>query len=130
MCYFDPIKQTDKEALLNEKINLDALQRALDERINLSTARAELAFKQALRSPYQSALATVDQQIDLLRSMRVDAECLKKLGRSDSYVSLNGILDDFALMRVTLVKTMALLVVVKFNKIQSTNFDLVGVFKY
>jgi hypothetical protein len=128
MCYFDPIKQTDKEALLNEKINLDALQRALDERINLSTVQAELAFKQALRAPYQSALAAVDQHLDLLQSMRVDAECLKNLGRTESYVRLVRILDDFASMRTTLAKTMALLVAGKFNDIESVNYLIAGVF--
>ena len=109
MCYFDHFKLTDVEALPNAKINLDVLQRALDARINLATVRAEVAFTQALRSPDQRALATVDQQIDMLQSMRVDAECLKNLGRADSYVRLDRILDDFTAMRVTFAKTMALL---------------------
>ena len=109
MCCFDHFKPTDDEALLNAKINLDVLQRALDARISLSTVGAEVAFKQALRSPDQRALATIDQQIDLLQSMRVDAECLKNLGFIDSCVRLEGILDDFTSMRATLAKTTALL---------------------
>jgi hypothetical protein len=109
MSYFDHFKPVDDEALLNQQINLDALQRALDARINLSTVRAEAAFKQALRSPDRRALESIDQQIDLLQSMRVDAECLKNLGLTGSYVRLDGILDDFTSMRDILAKTMALL---------------------
>lgn len=109
MCYFEHFKQTDDETLLNEEINLDVLQRALDARISLSAVRAEAAFKQALRSTDQRVLATIDQQIDLLQSMRVDAVCLKNLGRTDSYVRLDRILDDFTSMRATLAKTIALL---------------------
>jgi hypothetical protein len=41
--------------------------------------------------------------------MRVDAECLKNLGLTGSYVRLDGILDDFTSMRDILAKTMALL---------------------
>ena len=109
MCYFDHFKQTDDEALLNAKINLDVLQRALDSRIILSAVRTEAAFKQALRSTDPSVLSIVDQQIDLLQSIRVDAECLKNLGRTDSYVRLGRILDDFTAMRATFAKTMGLL---------------------
>ena len=109
MCYFDHFKQTDDEVLLNAKINLDVLQRALDSRISLSAVRTEAAFKQALRSTDPSVLSIVDQQIDLLQSMRVDAECLKNLGRTDSYVRLGRILDNFTSMRATFAKTIALL---------------------
>lgn len=109
MCYLDHFKPTDDVALLNAKINLEVLQRALDARISLSTVRAEVAFKQALRSHDQRALAAIDQQIDLLQSMRVDAECLKNLGFTGSCVRLDVILDDFTSMRATLAKTMALL---------------------
>lgn len=121
MCYFDHFKQTDDEALLNAEIDLDVLQRALDARISLSTVRAEAAFKQALRTPNLSTLATVDREIDLLQSMRVDAKCLKNPGRTDSYVRLDGILDDFTSMRATLAKTMALLAAVNRSNIQSHN---------
>ena len=41
--------------------------------------------------------------------MRVDAECLKNLGRADSSVRLDRILDDFIAMRATFAKTIALL---------------------
>jgi hypothetical protein len=109
MCYFDHFKQTDDEALINAKINLDVLQRALDARISQSAVRTEAAFKQALQSTDQHVLASIDQQIDLLQSMRVDAECLKNLGCTDSYVRLDRILDDFNSMRATLAKTLALL---------------------
>ena len=109
MCYFDHFIQTDDEALLNAKINLDVLQRALDARISQSAVRTESAFKQALHSTDQHLLASIDQQIDLLQSIRVDAECLKNLGRADSYVRLGRILDDFTAMRATFAKTMGLL---------------------
>lgn len=119
MCFFEHFEQTDAETFLDEIINLDVLQRALEARIRLSTEAAEAAFKQALRSPSQSTLAAVDQQIDLLQSMRVDAKCIKNLGRTDSYARLDGILDDFTSMRSTLAKTMALLATVSSSNIQS-----------
>lgn len=109
MCYFDHFIQTDDEALLNAKINLDELQRALDTRISLSAVRAEAAFKQALCSTDPTVLSAVDQEIDLLQFMHVDAASLKNLGRSDSYARLDRILDDFIAMRATFAKTIALL---------------------
>jgi hypothetical protein len=109
VCYFDHFIQTDDEALLNAKINLDVLQRALDTRISLSAVRTEAAFKQALCSTDPSVLSAVDHEIDLLQSMHVDAASLKNLGRSDSYARLDRILDDFIAMRATFAKTIALL---------------------
>lgn len=119
MCYFDHFKQTGDEALLNAKINLDVLQRALDARISLSTERAEAAFKQAPRTPNLSTLATVDREIDLLQSMRVDAKCLKNLGRTGSYVHLDVVLDDFTSARAALVRPTAMLASLNFSHIQS-----------
>lgn len=119
MYFFEHFEQTDAEAFLNEKINLDVLQHALDARIRLSTGLAEKALKQAQEWPNPTTLAAVDREIDLLQSMRVDAKCIKNLGRTDSYVRLDAILDDFTSARAILAKTAAILASVKPRPAQS-----------
>lgn len=122
MCFFEHFEhfeQTDAEDFLDEIINLDVLQRALEARIKLTSEAAEAAFKQALRSPNLSTLAVVDREINLLQSMRVDAKCIKNLGRTDSYVRLDAILDDFTSARAILAKTAAILASVKPHPAQS-----------
>lgn len=94
MYFFEHFEQTDAEALLNEKINLDVLQRALDARMRLSTDLAEKAFKQAQSWPTPNTLAAVGRAVTLLESIRVDAQCLKDLGRPASHAHLSAILDD------------------------------------
>lgn len=113
MCFFEHFEQTDAEAFTEEKINLDVLQHALEARIKLASEAAEAAFNQALRSPNLSTLALVDREINLLQSMRVDAKCIKNLGRTDSYMRLHVILDDFASARDILAKTTLKLASVK-----------------
>lgn len=119
MCFIEHFEPTDAEAFLEGKINLDVLQFALEARIRRSTSLAEKALKQAQEWPNPITLAAVDREIDLLQSIRVDTKCLKNLGRTGSYVHLDGILDDFTSMRATLAKTMALLAPVNCSNMQS-----------
>lgn len=105
MFFFAHVEPTDVDASLNEKINLDVLQRALEARIRLSTESAEVALKQALHSPSLRALDAADRAIDVLQSMRVDAMCIKNLGRTDTYLRLNAILDNITSTRAMLAKT-------------------------
>ena len=47
MCFLEHFEQTYDQAFIDEIINLDVLQRALEARIRLSTGLAEKALKQA-----------------------------------------------------------------------------------
>lgn len=105
MCYLDHFKQTDDEALLSAKLNLDVLQHALEERIQLSTGLAKNAFKQAQIWPNPNTLAAVDRAIKLLQSIRVDAQCLKGLGCPAAHARLSAIIDDFTAARGRLANT-------------------------
>ena len=113
MCYLEHFEQTEAEAFPDEKINLDVLQRAFEARIRRSTSLAEKTLKQAQEWPNPITLAAVDREIDLLQSMRVDAKCIENLGRTDSYMRLGTILDDFTSARAILMKTTAKLASVK-----------------